>query len=172
MKKYKQFETERLILRPTGQEDAAFLLELLNSPKWLKYIGDRKVYTEDQASDYIKIKIIPQLERLGYANYTVIRKTDNLKVGMCGLYDREGLEGIDLGFAFLPQHEKKGYAFESASMLKEAAKMFFRLESLNAITNPDNLDSQKLLIRLGFEQTGPVRIPNDPEELLLFKVQL
>jgi hypothetical protein len=48
----------------------------------------------------------PQLKKLGFSSYTVIRKTDNAKVGSSGLYDREGLEGIDLGFAFLPLKTK------------------------------------------------------------------
>jgi [ribosomal protein S5]-alanine N-acetyltransferase len=43
MRSPKSFETERLILKPTSEEDALFLLELLNAPKWLKYIGDRQV---------------------------------------------------------------------------------------------------------------------------------
>ena len=66
MKKYAHFETERLFLQPTTEEDAGFILELLNSPKWLEYIGDRSVHTEEDAKQYIKNKISPQLEKLGY----------------------------------------------------------------------------------------------------------
>ena len=43
MSKFKIFETDRLILKPTSEEDAEFIFELLNTPKWLKYIGDRNV---------------------------------------------------------------------------------------------------------------------------------
>lgn len=46
---------------------------------------------------------------------TVIRKLDNVKIGTCGLYDREGIDGVDIGFAFLPEYEKKGFAFENAN---------------------------------------------------------
>ncbi|HAH25695.1 MAG TPA: GNAT family N-acetyltransferase, partial [Prolixibacteraceae bacterium] len=59
--------------------------------------------------------------RLGYGNFTVTRKSDRVKIGICGLFDREGLEGIDIGFAFLPEYERKGYAFESADKLKDKA---------------------------------------------------
>ena len=94
--------TERLVLKPTTLEDAAFILELLNSPKWLKFIGDRNVKSIAEAEAYIKERMLPQFERLGFTNNVVIRKADGKKIGACGLYDRDGLEGIDIGFAFLP----------------------------------------------------------------------
>ena len=99
MKHYNQFETERLLLRATSTEDAEFILELTNTPKWLMYIGDRNIRSPENARDYIKEKIEPQHKRLGYSNYTVLRKSDEVKMGTCGLYDREGVEGIDIGFA-------------------------------------------------------------------------
>ena len=39
MKAYKHFETERLILHPTSEDDAAFIFELVNTPKWIVNIG-------------------------------------------------------------------------------------------------------------------------------------
>lgn len=145
MSAYKSSETERLLLKPMSKEDASFLLELLNLPKRIKYIGDRNVYTIKEAETYIKHKMTPQLKKLGFSSYTVIRKTDNAKVGSCGLYDREALEGIDLGFAFLPLYEKMGYAFESANKLKDLAFNQFNLKHISAITTSENKDSQKLL---------------------------
>ena len=42
----------------------------------------------------------PQFERLGYSNYTLIRKQDNQKIGTGGLYDRLGLKGLILDLQF------------------------------------------------------------------------
>jgi len=170
MSPYKIFETERLILKPTSEEDAEFIFELLNTPKWIKYIGDRNVKTVENARDYIKTKMLPQLKRLGYSNYTLIRKADNCKIGTCGLYDRDGLEGIDIGFAFLPKHERKGYAFESANKLKNIAFNEFGLTEIKAITVKDNISSQKLLVKLGLKRNETVHLPNDDEELLLYEI--
>ena len=170
MSAYKSFETERLLLKPTSKEDAPFLLELFNSPKWIKYIGDRNVYTIKEAATYIKLKMTPQLKKLGFSNYTVIRKIDNAKVGSCGLYDREGLEGIDLGFAFLPQYEKMGYAFESADKLKDLAFNQFNFKDVSAITTNENKDSQKLLKKLGFKFIKIINILDDDEDLLLYRL--
>jgi len=134
MSTYQSFETERLLLKPMSKDDAPFLLELLNSPKWIKYVGDRNIHSIEEAASYIKIKMAPQLKKLGFSNYTVIRKTDNAKLGSCGLYDREGIEGVDIGFAFLPQYEKMGYAFESANKMKALAFNQFNLKQISAIT--------------------------------------
>lgn len=169
---HKSFETERLILKPTSEEDAEFILTLLNTPKWLKFIGDRNVTTIEKAREYITNKIVPQLERLGYSNYTLVRKADNVKIGTCGLYDREGLEGVDIGFAFLPEYEKQGYAYEAASRLKEAAIHEFGLTEISAITTKENISSQRLLQKLGLILTGTTKLPNSNEELLLYKIKV
>ena len=171
MLEVKIFKTKRLILKPTSEEDAEFIFELLNTPKWLKYIGDRNIKSIENAKSYIKTKMLPQLKRLGYSNYTLLRKSDNRKIGTCGLYDREGLDGIDIGFAFLPEYEKKGYAFESAKKLINIAFNQFGINEINAITTEDNISSQKLLVKLGFKLDGTTKLPNNNEELLLFKTK-
>lgn len=172
MPEYLTFETERLFLRPTAEEDAAFILELLNTPKWLINVGDRNVRSIDDAKAYIQNKITPQLERLGFANYTVIRKSDGAKMGSCGLYDREGLEGVDIGFAFLPQYEGQGYAFESAQMVKEAGIKHFGIKQISAITIPENMASRKLIEKLGLKFVETINLPDDEVELLLYRVEI
>jgi len=170
--KYMQFETERLIIKPVNHDDVSFILELLNTKKWLQYIGDRKVKTLEDAQKYIADKMTPQLKRLGYGNYTIIRKLDNEKMGTCGLFDREGLEGIDIGFAFLPQYEKMGYAFESANKIKDEGINRFGIKKLVAITTKENIESQKLIKKLGLQFVKIVNIPNDEEDLLLYELNI
>jgi ribosomal-protein-alanine N-acetyltransferase len=172
MNTYKSFETERLLLLPISEKDAPFILELFNSPKWLKYIGDRDIKTIEKAKDYIETKMIPQLEKLGFSNYIVIRKMDGVKIGVCGLYDRCGLEGIDIGFAFLPQYEKMGYAFESANKIKEIAISYFGIKQISAITTKENIASQSLIGKIGFQFIETIKILDDREELLLYKLEV
>ena len=160
------YETERLIIRPTTTADAAFIYEVMNTEGWLKHIGDRGIKTEEDAKNYILEKMRPQQERLGYSNHTVIRKSDGVKIGSCGLYDREGLEGVDIGFAFLPQYGKKGYAFEAATKIKELALNEFG----NAITTPANKKSQKLLEKLGLQFVKLINLPNDPTDLMFYQL--
>ena len=171
MTEFKVFKTDRLLLIPTSVADAEFILELMNTPKWIEYIGDRNVKNIASAKAYIKNKMMPQLQRLGYSNYTIVRKLDNVKIGTCGLFDREGLEGIDIGFAFLPEYEKKGYAFEAVDKLKESAFDEFGISELSAITAKTNGASQALLEKLGLKRSGTIILPNEDEEVLIYKLK-
>jgi len=105
---------------------------------------------------------------MGFGTFTVIRKSDNSKIGTCGLYDREGLEGVDLGFAFLPEFEKNGYAFEAANMIVNVAFEKLNIKSIKAVTTKNNISSQKLLENLKFTKNGTTILNNDINEMLLY----
>jgi len=169
---YKSFETARLFLKPFAVTDAAFLLRLLNSPKWLQYIGDRKVYTEKEAADYITARMITQLDRLGYGNNLVIRKEDNMPMGACGLYERPGLPIVDIGFAFLPEFEGKGYGYEAASRLLQAGKEDFGIAKVCAIATKENTASQKLLHKLQLQFVKNIFLEGNSEELMYYEKKL
>jgi len=165
---YKEFETERLLIKPTSVRDAEFIYQLMNTPKFIKYVGDRKIKSIEEAENYIQLKMLPQLNDLGYSNYSLIRKSDDSKIGTCGLYDRDGMDGIDIGFALLPEYGGLGYAYESANRLKKAAFEEFEIEEIKAITSKENISSQRLLEKLGLEMTGTIKLPNEDDELLLY----
>lgn len=171
MNNYKSFETKRLLLKPMVLEDAPFLIELLNTPKWIQFIGERNVKTIEEAEKYITERMLPQLEELGYGNYVVIRKSDNTKIGTCGLYNREGIDGLDIGFAFLPQYEKQGFAFEAANRIKQAGFNEFGISQISAITIKENIASQKLIEKLGLKFEKIINLPNDPEDLLFYSLK-
>lgn len=166
----KALETERLWLRPITVEDAGFYVQLMNSPKWLAYIGDRQIYTEEACRVYIEERMLPQWTRLGYGNYIAWRKEDNVPIGAVGIFSRPGLDHVDLGFAFLPAYEKQGYASEGSRRLLQEAWDVFRLEQLQAITSPENTDCQRLLNKLGFESMGSVTLPNATSPDLLYRL--
>ena len=168
----KIYKTERLYLRPTGIEDAAFIFELFNTPKWLRYIGNRNLTCVKDAEDYIVKRMLPQLERLGFSNNTVIRKVDGAKIGTCGLYDREGVEGLDIGFAFLPQYEKQGYAFEAAGRILKMAKEDLDVHNIAGITAKENTASQNLLEKLGLDFEDAIHLPGEKEEILLYRMRV
>lgn len=165
-------ETDRLILKPSGIEDADFVFRLLNTPKWIQFIGDRGVYSIEDAEKYIQERMLPQYERLGFGNFTVIRKSDGMKMGSCGIYDRIGIEGLDIGFAFLPEFEGKGYGFEAAMAVKDAAFTQFGLKHLGAITTSDNVSSQKLLEKIGLKFSKNIQLPGDDEVLWFYELRI
>ena len=161
-------ETNRLILRKFIIDDAGFVLELLNSPSWLKYIGDRNVKNLEDAKNYISDKLISSYIKNGFGLYEIILKKDNIPVGMCGLIKRDTLENIDLGFALSPVFTGNGYAFEAAFATLNYAKTVLKLERIIAITTTENKNSIKLLEKLKFVFEKMVRLSNEEEELMLF----
>ena len=95
-------ETNRLILSKITIEDAPFILELMNTPGWLKYIGDRNIKTVEAAANSIKNNQLKCYEEHGYGYYKMQVKAENLKtIGTCGLLKRANLEDIDIGFSLL-----------------------------------------------------------------------
>lgn len=165
-----EINTKRLILKPTSTSDAQFQVELMNQPKWIENIGQRHVHTIQDAEKYIEDKMISQFKRLGFGNYTIFLKGSLIPIGSVGLYDREGLEGVDLGFALLPQYTKKGYVHEACLSLLASAKKDFKLNIINAITIPSNVASQNVLTKLGFKQEKEIEL--NGERLLYFQKRL
>ena len=169
---YKSFETERLIIRPTGIEDAEAIRLLMNTPKFLHFVGDRKLRSDADAEQYIKDRMLPQLERLGYSSYIMVKKEDGQKIGTCGLYDRDGVDGIDIGFGLLPEAEGQGFAYEAASCLMKAAVDTFNIKEINGITAKANVASQGLLEKLGLKKIGTTTLPGETEEILLYQYKV
>lgn len=166
----KSYTTERLVLKPTNIEDAPFILELLNTPSWHKYIGDRNVYTVEDAEIYIRERMLPQYDRLGYGNYTLRIKETKTPIGTCGLYDREGLDGVDIGFALLPAYERQGFGYEAAKFIMDLGFNIFGLTRIQAITVTNNYPSQKLIEKLGLRFIKNISLPDDDEELMLYAI--
>ena len=164
----KVLETERLVLRRVTVEDDEFILELLNDPSWLRFIGDRGVRTLDAAREYISKTLVAMYERLGFGLYLTELKGEGVPVGLCGLIKRDTLQDVDIGFAFLPEFRGKGYGYESASAVMAYGKEAFGLKRLAAITSPDNHVSAKLLEKLGFRLEGRVKLSGDDSEVSLF----
>ncbi|HVG32253.1 MAG TPA: GNAT family N-acetyltransferase [Pyrinomonadaceae bacterium] len=168
----KVLETERLILRRATVDDSEFILELLNDPSWLRFIGDRGVRTLDDARDYILKSLVAMYERLGFGLYLTELKGDGLPIGICGLIKRDSLEDVDIGFAFLPKFRGAGYGVESASAVMAYGKNDFGLKRIVAITSPDNDDSVRLLEKLGFKFERMVKLSDDSAEVSLFAAEV
>lgn len=163
-------ETKRLRLREFTLEDAPFILELLNTPDWIRFISDKGPKTLEEAQNYITYGPAKSYMKNGFGLWCVEQKSDGQAIGMCGLVDRPGLEDIDLGFAFLPAFYRKGYGFESAKAVLDFGWSQLQLKRIVAITIPENEGSIRLLEKLGFwyEKILP---KNDSEsDLMLYAI--
>jgi RimJ/RimL family protein N-acetyltransferase len=165
-------ETERLILRKIEESDCEFVYKLLNSPGWLKYIGDRGINNLEDAKIYIREKVVSLYDQHGYGPYGVRTKLNNSLIGFCGLFKRDFLEDADIGFAFLPEHSGKGYAIESAVAVLEYARDVIGLRRIIAITLEQNERSINVLNKLGMVFERKIQYPDGGEELIQFSIEL
>jgi len=159
--------TERLVLRQLELNDAEFIWELLNEAAFLQFIGDKGIRTLADARDYIRKGPIDSYGRHGFGLYAACLH-DGTPAGICGLVKRDGLEDVDVGFAFLMRHCSKGYAVESAAAVLAHAKRVLRLQRIVAITTPENLGSIAVLEKIGLKFERMIRLSDHDPELKLF----
>jgi ribosomal-protein-alanine N-acetyltransferase len=161
-------ETERLLLRRLSTDDAEFIVELLNQPSFLRYIGDKEVRMTADAVRYIETGPIASYERFGFGLYLVELKESGASIGMCGLLKRDSLPDVDVGFAFLPSYWSRGYALESATAVMNYGREVLRLRRIVAIVSPDNEASIRLLEKIGLRFERMITLASDQPEVKMF----
>ena len=160
-------ETDRLRLREITVDDADFIVAQLNDPDFVKHVADRGVRDATAARAYILSGPVASYTRHGFGLCVVESKISRAPIGICGLIKRDGLDDVDLGYAFLPSFRGQGFAHEAASAVMTQAREF-GFERVVAIVAPDNAPSIKLLSKLGFCYERRVTLAGDAHELLLY----
>lgn len=160
--------TPRLRLRKAIEQDAAFFVNLLNDPDWIRFVNDPGVRNEEQACSWVRDRLFTLYKRFGFGLYVAEELDSGQPIGLCGLVKRDSLPEIDLGFGFLPSYRGKGYAEEASRACMQHAQDDFDCQRLLAITAPDNEASARLLERLGFSRDGEVTLPGESQALIVF----
>jgi RimJ/RimL family protein N-acetyltransferase len=161
-------ESERLILRELGFNDAPFILDLLNEAGFVRFIGDKGVRTLADAREYLAQGPMDSYRRFGFGLYLTSLKAGLVPIGICGLVRRESLPDPDLGFAFLSKHWSRGYATESAAAVLAFGRDSLGLARIVAITAPDNHGSIAVLGKIGLRHDGWVSLAEGAPALKLF----
>lgn len=156
--------TERITLNELSLSDVNFIKELVNTPGWIKFIGDRNIHTHDEAKAYVE-KIIENPN----INYWVVKlKSQNISIGIITFIKRDYLEHYDIGFAFLPQYSKNGFAYEATIPVLYDAVNNHNHRQILGTTIKENTNSIKLLEKLGFNYEK--EIENGKDLLLVYSV--
>lgn len=159
-------ETERLNIRDYTLDDSPFVFNLMNSEDWLRNIGGRNVNSIDDAKNYLRKNYLSSYKKHGFGPYLVSLK-DGTPIGSVGLHKRHDLNYPDIGFAFLAAYFNQGYAFEAANAVMKFASEKLGIFKVLGFTLTENMNSIKLLKKLGLSETGIYNF-EDGEELLLF----
>jgi RimJ/RimL family protein N-acetyltransferase len=162
--------TARLELRRMTPADAAFIVELVNEPAFIQYIGDKAVRNEAGALRYIADVALNSYQAFGFGLYAVTLKADGTPIGVCGLLKRAYLDDVDIGFAFLAQHRGQGFALEAAAAVLAYGRAQLGLPRIVATTAPANFASMALLAKLGFRDEGLIELPAYDTASRLFSI--
>jgi RimJ/RimL family protein N-acetyltransferase len=164
--------SERLELRRLTEDDAGLSLALWNDPEFIQFVGDRGIRTLEDASKAMQEGPLKIWRDHGYGPYVITLASDMEPMGICGLFKRDNLQHPDIGYALFPQFMGKGIAFEAAKAVRDHARDALGLERITAIVSPDNPRSIRLLEKLGMTVEGPIRMPDEDEDLLLYGMPL
>lgn len=159
-------ETERLVVKDLRKEDAEFIFYLVNSPDWIRFIGDRNIKNVEEAVNYVG-KII---DNPNITYWVIFLKESENPVGIISFVKRDYLEHHDIGFALLPEYAGNGYASEATQAVINYLITQKQWPAILAITVKGNQRSIQLLEKAGLKFDKIIK--NENEELLVYSMQL
>ena len=147
---FPNLETERLLLRRVDSNDVKEIFALRSNPETMKYIPRPLVKTNEDALEHIAM-IDSKIDSNEGINWAITLKDNPKLIGVIGHYRiKPENYRAELGYMLLPEYHGKGIVSEA---VKEAVKYGFqvmKLNSLEAIIDPDNYASAKVLEKNGF----------------------
>lgn len=158
MKGFDKIETKRLILRELEETDIQKVHEYASDPDVSKYVpwGPN---TLKQTEEFVRmcIKYQYQKDRLDF-ELAVIEKRDTKLIGACGLHisDKKNREGW-IGYVINKLYWGKGYGTEIAETLLDIGFNQFKLHRIYGTCHPSNIDSEKVLQKIGMQKEGHLR---------------
>jgi [ribosomal protein S5]-alanine N-acetyltransferase len=166
-------ETERLILRPLELSDVDDFFAMNDNPNVGRYLRI-PLKTKTEAEAYIQ-KIINEYQKNGIGRFAVVLKESNKLIGFSGLKFRVNEENnhsnfYDLGYRFAEEQWRKGFATEAAIAWLNYGFNEMRLPVIFACAVSDNMGSNAVLQKLGFQFMNEYITNNQPHNW--YKIEL
>ncbi|AMX01039.1 GNAT family N-acetyltransferase [Rummeliibacillus stabekisii] len=157
MKGFPLIETDGLILREVKQDDANDLLKYLSDKEVMKYVGLEPFNSIDDALDEISwYKSI--FEKGTGMRWGISLKGQDKIIGSCGFLNRATQHyRAEIGYELSKEYWGKGIASEAIEAVISYGFKELNLHRIEALIEPLNLPSQKVLERKGFIREGLLR---------------
>lgn len=160
------FETDRLLVRQFVASDGDDCFAFNGNEQVVKYI--RPVKSREESDAFLLENLDLYLEGFPYGRMHVSEKETGSFVGTFSLLYLDGEADYHIGYGLIPEAWGKGYGKE---LVKFGTAIFFNRTShsaLFAITDPENIASEKILYANGFQLDGTYLLAEKP--LNLFKI--
>jgi [ribosomal protein S5]-alanine N-acetyltransferase len=145
--------SERLGFRWWMADDLPLALEL-----WGNAEVTRLFTKEPLNEEQVREKLLRELHNdkvYGFQYWPMFMRETHTFASCCGLRSFEPEKNIcEMGYHLLPSYWGRGLATETAQAVIEYAFSTLMVRGLSAGHHPDNLPSRRILLKLGFTETG------------------
>lgn len=150
-------ETSRLKLRRITADDVMPIFKLRSDPQAMKYVPRPLAVTPEDALKHIQMIDQKVIENEGI-NWAITIKGNDDFIGIIGLFviKKEDFRA-EIGYMLLPEHHNNGYVSEAIERVLEYGFQGLKLHSVEAIIDPDNIASEKVLQKNGFIKEAHLR---------------
>jgi len=163
-------ETERLILDEVNDGDVQEVFELRSNPETMKYIPRPLVKDHEDALEHIKM-IKEKIENNTGINWAIRLKDNSKLLGIIGFYRLQPENyRAEIGYIILPEFQGKGLVPEAVTRLIKFGFEDLRLHSIEAVIDPENYASEKVLQKCGFTKEAHLKEAEFYEGKFLDKV--
>jgi len=147
-------KTERLTLRELSIDDQQNIFALRSDKEINKYLDRKPAKSIDDAKAFIQT--INQNIQNNNSVYWVItlNNTDKLIGTICLFNFSDDNLKAEIGYELLPGFQGKGIMQEAVSKVIDFAMQHLGLNSIEAYTHSENLNSTKLLEKFNFKKDG------------------
>lgn len=163
-------ETERLILRRITNDDVNEIFELRSNPETMQYIPRPLVKTTEDALDHIAMIEEKIISNIGI-NWGITLKGNSKVLGIIGYYRMQPENyRAEIGYMLLPDFHGKGIISEAVNRLIAYGFNDLKLHSIEAVIDPENFASEKVLQKCGFVKEAHLKEAEFYEGKFLDKV--
>ncbi len=148
------FETDRLLVRHYTETDADNFFLLNSDPEVMRYIRPVKS-REDTDLFFAKVIAYSKSNPL-FGRMAVDEKATGAFVGSFAIIPLENTNSMQLGYSLLPAYWGKGFATELAKAGLVYVFTQTGLDEIFGVTESENIDSQKVLLKAGFARHSSV----------------
>jgi ribosomal-protein-alanine N-acetyltransferase len=154
---FPELETERLLLRRVTNEDTNEIIALRSNPETMKYIPRPLTKTNEQALEHVA-QIDSTIVTNEGITWGVTLKDNPRIIGMIGYYRiKPAHYRAEIGYILLPEHHGKGIIPEAVKTVIDYGFNEMKLHSIEAVIDPDNFASERVLQKIGFVKEGHLK---------------
>jgi ribosomal-protein-alanine N-acetyltransferase len=153
-----RLQTARLVIRPLDGSDAEAWIAMVSDPEVRRFLPPGPDPTMETFERGIESRLAMERE-LGYAMWAVEDRTTGTFIGQCGIrpaksMDQDAGSEIDLAYHFARAFWNKGYATEATIAVLAHGLGPIGLESIMAVTVPENVGSWRVMEKVGMRYEG------------------